>query len=280
MVISNIISVVQLLTNKRLAPHKFRPGELILTSLCFANLLVGVATFTDLFSYMLTSSLPTWFVAITVYMVKFSIMSSLLHILCLSFERLVSIRFPMYHRNYIDKKKTCIFLFVSWCACMIPYAFKRHEATFLIVLAILMLLCNCVLIPVYIYIYISVKQNVKKTTLRDSSTVQKPTKLERKSTLICWSIVSSFLLCTFPTIIYVLFIGCESTSYFEENIAGMIIFSFVILRSLCDPLVYILRNRVYNCCKKQFRIDSSQQMLWRSNGSSKQYVIKEKLTSL
>ena len=214
---------------------------------------------------------------------KFSMISSLLHILCLSFERLLSIRFPMYHRNYIDKKKTCLVLFLIWFISIIPALDKTKISTFLKVLATLMLTCNFVLIPVYIYIYIAVRRTVKTTTLRGSSTLRKhqPTKLERKSTFICSAIVLSFLVCTFPPIVHIIVITRDYKSYKNENGINMLMSSLVVLRSLCDPLVYILRKKVYLCCKKTFSVYSTaQQVSLISESVDGHIIIKDQVTTL
>ena len=88
---------------------------------------------------------------------------------------------------------------------------------------------------------------------------RKPSKLERKSIFTCSAIVLSFFVCTVAPIVDLLIMRDENESYKERNVINMIMFSFVISRSIFDPLVYILRNKVYHCCKRVLHIESSSQ---------------------
>ena len=252
----NIISIIQLLLNKRSTVQKFLPDEVILTSLCFTNLFVGIAAFTDLIFYIIEIQLSSWILLITNYVMRFSMISSLLHILFLTFERLLSIRFPIWHRNHMNKRKTNLTIIVIWFTSIMPVFGDVKRFVFLKTLAVLMLICNVVLVPVYVYIYCVVKRTGNSTT----KSKRKPSKLERKSTFTCSAIVLSFFVCTVAPIIDLLMMREENPSYKEGNITHLIMFSLVILRSLFDPLVYILRNKVYNCRKRVLHIESTGQL--------------------
>ena len=158
----NIVSIVQLSLRKRKGRQMFRPDVVVLVSLCFSNLFVGIAAFTDLIFYIMEIQLPSWTLFITNEIMRFSLLSSLLHILFLTFERLLSIRFPIWHRNHMNKRKTNLTIIVIWFTSIMPAFGEVKLVVFLKTLAVLMLICNVVLVPVYVYIYCVVKRTGKQ----------------------------------------------------------------------------------------------------------------------
>lgn len=254
-VVAGKVLIVRQIKN---AGRVYKPEQSILISLCCANFLVGFASLVHFIFFILDVKLPYWIIYLTSYQVKFALIASLLHILLLTLERLISVRFPFYHRNHINKKKIVCLLVLLWIAGLVPAAGSvgnkntAKQSLFLLTLSILMFVADFLIIAVYAYIiYVVRKTSVKPNPLVDphSHILRiEIVKRERKATVTAFVVVLSFLVCTLPSVINMFVASDVKRPYYDVTFIFM--FTLLLLRSILDPIVYILRRQIQKRCNK------------------------------
>jgi len=222
----------------------YKPDELIVLSLCASNLFVGLAAAIKLMA-VITEAEDLWFHKIISYIVTFAMFVSLIHILLLSLERLLAVRSPFCHQE-LRNKQTLYILMVVWMMSVLPPILNQN-ASFSLLVAVLMSMSYIILIVTYAYILHAMSIAFKTNTnsiISDNDSNRRQKERERRSTFSCCSIVISYIVCTiFPV---VKLIVSETAINSLDTTMDLLMFVFLLMRSLSDPLVYTLRNKIYN----------------------------------
>jgi len=170
---------------------------------------------------------------------------SLIHILLLSLERLLAVRSPFCHQE-LRNKQTLYILMVVWMMSVLPPILNQN-ASFSLLVAVLMSMSYIILIVTYAYILHAMSIAFKTNTnsiISDNDSNRRQKERERRSTFSCCSIVISYIVCTiFPV---VKLIVSETAINSLDTTMDLLMFVFLLMRSLSDPLVYTLRNKIYN----------------------------------
>lgn len=237
----------------------YKPDEIIVLSLCASNLIVGLATAIDLFVFILETTIPYWLDTLIGYIVTFSILVSIIHILFLSLERLISTRYPFHHKQ-LKNSQTYYMLFIVWSMSILPAILEKNprRSAFSLLLAALLVLSYIILIITYTYVLVKMDQTFKKSYENDDAeSIKRQKELDHRATFTCCIIVISYILCTcIPVVKLLTHKGGVSHRHGERIDVTM--FVFFLLRSLSDPFVYILRNKIYDFGMFLFKIRRKQ----------------------
>ena len=219
----------------------------ILISLCVANTFIGITFFSiDAIFMSDTEKTPVLIVQVDRYLGALCCMVSFSHVLLLTIERFISIKYPLYHRN-IKSKNTIFVLCLVWLVSALPTIhFGKNEKVFFLTFGTVILCCNIFILLVYTYMFCLFKRKNLQNT-QESSIVQNDNgrTLQSKSIVTCVSIVLTFMICTVPPLFHLVFVRHGILSPFS-NITDFVMILLLLGKSLCDPLVYILRNKIYD----------------------------------
>ena len=257
--ISNVIALIYISTRRNqsqlLRKKKFKFDEIILLSLCFSNLLNSVLTSIDC-TLMLIGSDPEILFLITSYGIAFALLVSLLNVLIFSVERVVSFRFPFFHRD-LRRRYVVFVLALSWSLSVLSTTqLHRYREVYFLILCGVMVFSNVFLIFSYFYIFTVMKKTINNQGVIPASTkavksadctfTRERTEMHIKTTIMCLSIVITYFLCTVPPAIWMIMNRGVGVTHREGSSGVMAMYLLLILRTLFDPLVYILRNKLFN----------------------------------
>ena len=186
----------------RIYSSAYKPDEVIVLSLCVSDLFVGIAASVKLMAFITESKHP-WFDVVIRYVVTFSMFVSLIHILLLSLERLLSVSSPFCHQD-LRNKQTIYILSMVWLMSILPPILNQNPS-FSLLISVLMIKSYIILIVTYLYIFqvmaLAFKNNTNSTISNYEDCQRQQKHRERRSTFSCCSIVVSYILCTiFPVI--------------------------------------------------------------------------------
>ncbi|XP_066928919.1 melanocyte-stimulating hormone receptor-like [Clytia hemisphaerica] len=255
-VILNIMALIFIVTKqrKKMQNHqKYSTGakrnEMILTSLCVANVLLGVGVLADSACYVNGQEL--WAGA---YMIGFGLITSLIHIGMLTLERFIAVKFPFKYKE-INPKFVIATSIIVWLLSVLPALTIRYNFNlFLIVLFSLLLVSNVVITCVYSYIIFHIRcsnQSKHKSKLspgQPSASLwysKEQKEQQNKVTAFCFSIVISYVVSTMPSVIWYLTHYEQSFTPYSGSVIGSLLFILLISRSLADPMIYIFRERIH-----------------------------------
>ena len=246
-----IISVVTVTLNaiesflliKRGSKRKIH--ESLILSLSLSDCAVGLTSFT--FNLLVTFDLYNVFKttkqnmdkikAYALMSVWFTAYVSLFHIVGITVDRALVIRYPIRHKLWISPWKTNVFIVLSWLISIvitwvstIGTVVSNMESQTKRFVAGFCLSIGFVLTVSYIFI-VKIAIVSRKTTMSSlgiNSKKRKTSRQEKHLLLLCMAIVLSFVLCMFPYSIQVF-------AYGSEDIVGCIL---LVSNSLVNPMVY------------------------------------------
>ena len=237
----------------RIESRVFKPDELIVLSLCVSNLFVGFAAVIKIMAFI-TEAKDPWFHIIVSYVVTFAMFVSLIHILLLSLERFLAVRSPFCHQD-LQNKQTGYILLVVWLLSVLPPILNQNPS-FSLLVSVLMIISYIILIATYTFIFHTMGiafRNNTNSIVDDADDYHRQKERERRSTFSCCSIVISYILCTLLPVIKLL--STDSGINSLDSTMDVLMFIFLLMRSISDPLVYTLRNKIYNVgmylCRRQ-----------------------------
>uniref|UniRef100_A0A7M5WXQ7 G-protein coupled receptors family 1 profile domain-containing protein n=2 Tax=Clytia hemisphaerica TaxID=252671 RepID=A0A7M5WXQ7_9CNID len=251
---------ITLRRRKQAPDKKFKFDEIILLSLCMSNLMNSFLTSVDCAIMVIDKggTLPVTIYQITGYGIAFALLVSLTNVIIFAFERLVSFRYPFFHRD-LRRRYLIMLLFFCWSLSVLPTIQLHHRRSiYFLTLCGVMVFSNIFLILSYLYIFIVMKKTIKHgfapstPKQRKGSNKSAPfftrerSKMQVKTTIMCLSIVISYFLCTVPPVIWMIVHKGAGITHRDGNTTVMSMYMLLLLRMVFDPLVYILRNKIFN----------------------------------
>ena len=173
----------------------------------------------------------------------FSVSSSLLHVLAISFDRLLAVRFPMKHRFWFTHKKNTKLIIIIWALSFLLIlpaiiVYSETERNYLVkqLISSLVLITGFLIILLYAYI---IRKTVSKECLFEIITLQSGKKevvsacspREKRILLTSVLIVISFFVCSFPFAIT--YIVTKSKNY---------TILLLLSNSILNPLIYFFQR--------------------------------------
>ena len=244
-----IIAIHRLLHKSRRTENRFiKPDQILLIGLCVSNILLGM---TGIFycSFMFLNIVPPkHLIYCANYFLRFSMLSSLLHIIALTVERLLFVRFPFLQTS-IGSKRTlaceAVILILSFTISSLPFT------ALLKVLYPMILTCDVILIITYLYIIkriilLTRRRARGKTLCQHANNEARSNSTEWKATIVCLLVVTSFITFTTPPLIWTIRHQnkFQGRFYIQQKLQDYIAITIFICKALCDPLVYICRKNI------------------------------------
>ena len=176
--------------------------------------------------------------------------ASLLLLALLSIERYLAMKYSLRYTDIITKGRVATAVITCWVIAVLPpvflYFFSHHVRSIMTAVFI-----KSVSFAVIAYCHISVFLVTRRHVIRiKSEQVSQDTKkkfLEEKKAAITTSIVVGFVLFSFvPLLVYTLLRPLLLKSYFGNLFISFkpVLQSFVLINSLCNPIIYCWRSSV------------------------------------
>ena len=176
--------------------------------------------------------------------------ASLLLLALLSIERYLAMKYSLRYTDIITKGRVATAVITCWVIAVLPpvflYFFSHHVLSIMTAVFI-----KSVSFAVIAYCHISVFLVTRRHVIRiKSEQVSQDTKkkfLEEKKAAITTSIVVGFVLFSFvPLLVYTLLRPLLLKSYFGNLFISFkpVVLSFVLINSLCNPIIYCWRSSV------------------------------------
>ena len=186
----------------------------------------------------------------TVFLVLTPSLASLLLLALLSMERYLALKYSLRYADIITKGRVATAVITCWVIAVLPplflYFFSHHVLSIMTAVFI-----KSVSFAVIAYCHISVFLVTRRHVIRiKSEQVSQDTKkkfLEEKKAAITTSIVVGFVLFSFvPLLVYTLLRPLLLKSYFGNLFTSLkpVLQSFVLINSLCNPIIYCWRSSV------------------------------------
>ena len=186
----------------------------------------------------------------TVLLVLTPSLASLLLLALLSMERYLAMKYSLRYADIITKGRVATAVITCWVIAVLPpvflYLFSHHVLSIMTAVFI-----KSVSFAVIAYCHISVFLVTRRHIIRiKSEQVSQDTKkkfLEEKKAAITTSIVVGFVLFSFvPLLVYTLLRPLLPKSYFGNLFISFkpVLQSFVLINSLCNPIIYCWRSSV------------------------------------
>ena len=223
--------------------------QMLLIGLCTSDILLAVTSILHAV-YLYVSHQPCKRVQYGIdYVFRFTILSSVLHIVALTAWRLVIIRFPFHYKNFKTTSKTLAVGATIWAAS-IGISALPFKNLFYIGCPIIMA-SDFLLIFAYFYIWRKLFYSIeRRKAMMITNTVDANAKVRRREnrvTLVCFVIVISFIVWTTPPFIWILS-NLDRYSldwnFSARELSDYIMIVFLQCKALCDPLVYIYRGGI------------------------------------
>uniref|UniRef100_A0A7M5VAK1 G-protein coupled receptors family 1 profile domain-containing protein n=1 Tax=Clytia hemisphaerica TaxID=252671 RepID=A0A7M5VAK1_9CNID len=245
-------------------------GQIFMASLCGSNILIASTAITkELLIIFLANSakIPKTWIHFEWYITIFCLISSTLHIISIMVSYLINtlMKVPKYVGT-CGRVIDSFIISLIWTLSLLPAYFKYdgdNYKIFLNSMSFLLLSSLFVLVTLLVFI-LRCKQRTKSTNSNDETTIRRTNMIKtywircrQKERIICLAMMASYLICSCPYMIYYPVLGKVYTSTFQPDQIDKILFMFILLKTVCDAVIYIIRkgwNREEQ--KVKFRINS------------------------
>ena len=259
-VILNGVSAIMLFHKWRtqLAKRNSRivSDKLIKISLCVANFITGVAIVVEFICFAAGIKVTPMKTKVSVLIILFTLVASLMHIILLSLERFMYLRFP-FKRMEVKNRTVVILLVLAWLLSIPPICvifIKGSNA--LNMIAILLLITNIILIFSSVYIIRVTKRVLSQQQSNRIQDNSENKQLEKQITR-CWvATVVCYLLFTIPPICVI--IGRDEhtmRTYDESRKMDSVLLIVILMKAIVDPILFILVNHIrkwtFCCCLEE-----------------------------
>ena len=259
-VILNGVSAIMLFHKWRtqLAKRNSRivSDKLIKISLCVANFITGVAIVVEFICFAAGIKVTPMKTKVSVLIILFTLVASLMHIILLSLERFMYLRFP-FKRMEVKNRTVVILLVLAWLLSIPPICvifIKKSNA--LNIIAILLLITNIILIFSSVYIIRVTKRVLSQQQSNRIQDNSENKQLEKQITR-CWvATVVCYLLFTIPPICVI--IGRDEhtmRTYDESRKMDSVLLIVILMKAIVDPILFILVNHIrkwtFCCCLEE-----------------------------
>ena len=259
-VILNGVSAIMLFHKWRtqLAKRNSRivSDKLIKISLCVANFITGVAIVVEFICFAAGIKVTPMKTKVSVLIILFTLVASLMHIILLSLERFMYLRFP-FKRMEVKNRTVVILLVLAWLLSIPPICvifIKKSNA--LNMIATLLLITNIILIFSSVYIIRATKRVFSQQQCNRIQDNSENKQLEKQITR-CWvATVVCYLLFTIPPICVI--IGRDEhtmRTYDESRKMDSVLLIVILMKAIVDPILFILvshiRKWTFCCCLEE-----------------------------
>ena len=246
-----LIAITQLLKKLRLHSNGLvKMDQILLTGLCVSDVLLGTSGIYHSVCMFLTTLPPEKLLYAANYISRFTLLSSLLHVVALTMERVLFVKFPFFHRSCCCCPRKAFIVGATIWISSVGLSVLQFT-TLLKVLIPIIIICDVILISAYVYILkkmcLSLKRQASSRKMVQDKNVDKETfQKGRKATLVCLMVVASFIACTTPPLVWIIqhkhrFWG---RFYIPQELEDYVMIIVLISKGAFDPMIYIFRRSI------------------------------------
>ena len=189
--------------------------------------------------------------ALRPFFIPFS--ASLFHLALLSAERFVAMKFTLRYKNIVTTtriKSAIIFVWLFSVGSAIPFFsdFDTLKNTVRLTYFIFRVFALVIIVYCHISVYVVTRRH-EKQILAEQVSPQAAAKFlkEKKALRTTTLIIGVLFMCYFPLFMPGIFKKLLSTGYFVNliTLAQPVYLSVALLNSLCNPLIYCCRNKMF-----------------------------------
>ena len=244
--------------------------ELILLSLAIADLTVGISTLAfSIYDINQREAFslndPEDFFVLA--MQTFTLCSSITHILGISLDRVLAVKFPLKHRIWMSRENAKWLVAAIWLASTLLTAFSvvpkfvfnsdsgANNYFMIYALAGMMFFFGLIFVAIYSHIIWKViirsqqfNQRINgKSAERKGDSKMLPTTVARERTLVftCVLAVSTYISCTYPAAIIAIN-GAKRKQPVSSTAFSFWLPGLLLINSILDPFVYFLKGYLDN----------------------------------
>ena len=278
-VILNGVSAAILFHKWRTQPKKrssrMMPDKLIKISLCVANFMAGVAVVVEFVCFVAGEKVTSNKVKVLSFIILFTLVASLMHIILLSLERFMYLKFPFKHME-VKNRTVIILLVLAWLLSIPPTCviFIKGSSA-LNMIAILLLITDIILIFSSVYIIRVTKRVLgqqQSNRILDMQNNSENKRLDKEITR-CWvATVVCYLLFTIPPIcVMIAKNGHSISTYDESQTVGGALLIVVLMKAVVDPFFFILISHIRKwkiCCCLEENVNGTDTNLKSMNSTT------------
>ena len=278
----NLICIIKIIQKKGFCIIS-TSGQIFVASLCGSNILIASTAITkELLRIFIADSakIPKTWKHFEWYITIFCLISSTLHIISIMVSYLINtvMKVPKYVGT-CGRAIDSFIISLIWILSLLPAYFKYdgdEYKIFLNSMSFLLISSLFVLVTLLIFI-LRCKHRTKSTNSNDEIIIRRTNMIKtywircrQKERIICLAMMASYLICSCPYMIYYPVLGKVYTSSFQPDQIDKILFLFILLKTVCDAVIYMVRkgwNREEQ--KVKFRINSPLSSPGRSSKLSR-----------
>ena len=245
-IVMNLLVIVVVKTRRRLQ----NMYNILLACLASNDLLVGAVTQPGLIAgeiYAITGgSVDTychWFVNQMYPVVFFPILLSLCHLVIISFERFIALKYPFRYHEIVTKPRLTIAVLFSWVLVVLYVlsriltnsTFPRSVAAFVILFSILVI-AYC-----HFSVYLVTRRHEKKIAAEQISREAAEKFLKEKKAWKTTSIIIGFVILSFLPGVLLDFWRLSGFALGARLVFQPLIYYILLINSLANPIVYCWR---------------------------------------
>ena len=181
---------------------------------------------------------------VSLRLANLSILSSLFHLVLISVERYIALKYPFRHDGIVTKFRLAVAVTFSWCIAGI-YTLLRTLAHNLLTKVALPFLVICSLLVIacsHIAVYLVTRRHEKQIETEQISQDAAAKFLEEKKAWKTTSIIIGFVFLSYlPTVLYILLFLSDFRNQ-TRFILRPLVLSSLMLNSLYNPIIYCWRS--------------------------------------
>ena len=248
-VVLNVFVMAAVKTKRRLREQK---SNILVATLAFTDFLTGLIIQPIFIVVSITALLgkDSWSCSLQSFArpaVSCVLSASLYHVVLLSGERLMAMKYPFKHTNFITTSRLLVASFMAWSLSIVIhfYIFPFYRIAFLAVSSSLMTLSIAFIIFCHVTVFREVRRHQRQIAANQvTQEAREHFARAKKGFSLTLIIVCMLVLCYMPIFFYRT-VSSKYASISRETkfLVTQSTFSMVLLNSLINPVIYAVRIR-------------------------------------
>ena len=249
-VVLNVFVMAAVKTKRRLREQK---SNILVATLAFTDFLTGLIIQPIFIVVSITALLgkDSWSCSLQSFTrpaVGCVLTASLHHVVLLSGERLMAMKYPFKHTNFITTSRLLAASFTAWSLSVVIYVciFPFYRIAFLAVSSSLITLSIAFIIFCHVTVFREVRRHQRQIAAHQvTQEARKQFASAKKAFNLTFTILCGLLLCYLPIFFYRILSSKYASQISTETkfLVSQSTFSMVLLNSLINPVIYAVRIR-------------------------------------
>ena len=246
-ILMNVLVILAVKTRRRLQSNH----NILLACLAGTDLLVGTVTQPTLTAaevYVVAGGSVATYCNIeknfTSLMINFTVLASLFHLVSLSVERYIAMKYALRYNNIVTKQRLAVAVVLSWFLAGVSTFFKLLNLTLLpnYVRNVLTVLSISLIVYNHFSVYLVTRRHEKQIKTEQISEEATAKFLKEKKAWKTTSIIIGFVFLSYLPAIQCTLVW-EDLDYQTRYILRPFLRFLLMLNSLCNPIIYCWRSK-------------------------------------